>query len=160
MQETWETWVQSLGWDDPLEKENGNPLQYSWWRVSWTEEPGGLPFSRSQRIIHNWMTKHDWWSSWITKWVKEEIERKWRNTLTKKGSTTYKTYACMFSRLVLSDSESPWTVVLDSSGCHALLQGIFLSQGLKPHLLCLLYCRQIPYPLNNLGSPRKTYGRL
>ena len=66
----------------------------------------------------------------------------------------------MFSRLVLSDSASPWTVVLDSSGCHALLQGIFLSQGLKPHLLCLLYCRQIPYPLNNLGSPRKTYGRL
>ena len=25
----WETWVQSLGWEDPLEKENGNPLQYS-----------------------------------------------------------------------------------------------------------------------------------
>ena len=25
---TWETWVQSLGWEDP-EKENGNPLQYS-----------------------------------------------------------------------------------------------------------------------------------
>ena len=24
-----ETWVQSLGWEDPLEKENGNPLQYS-----------------------------------------------------------------------------------------------------------------------------------
>ena len=26
---TWETWVQSLGREDPLEKENGNPLQYS-----------------------------------------------------------------------------------------------------------------------------------
>ena len=64
----------------------------------------------------------------------------------------------MFSRLVLSDSASPWTVVLDSSGCHALLQGIFLSQGLKPHLLCLLYCRQIPYPLNNLEAPVKLMG--
>ena len=25
----WETWVQSLGWEDPLEKEKGYPLQYS-----------------------------------------------------------------------------------------------------------------------------------
>jgi len=29
MQETQETWVQYLGWEDPLEEENGNPLQYS-----------------------------------------------------------------------------------------------------------------------------------
>ena len=29
MQETQETQVQSLGWEDPLEEENGNPLQYS-----------------------------------------------------------------------------------------------------------------------------------
>ena len=91
-----ETWVQSRGWEDPLEKENGNPLQYSWWRVSWTEQPGGLPSTGSQRIIHNWVTKHDWWPSWITKWVKEEIERKWRNILTKKGSTTFKIYASLF----------------------------------------------------------------
>ena len=28
IQETMETWVRSLGWDDPLEEENGNPLQY------------------------------------------------------------------------------------------------------------------------------------
>ena len=27
-----ETWVQSLGWEDPLEKEMANPLQYSWLR--------------------------------------------------------------------------------------------------------------------------------
>ena len=26
----WETLVRSLGWEDPLEKRNGNPLQYSW----------------------------------------------------------------------------------------------------------------------------------
>ena len=34
-------------------------------------------------------------------------------------------------------------------GCHALLQGIFPTQGLK---LCLLYCTQILYPLSHLGS--------
>ena len=30
-------------------------------------------------------------------------------------------------------------------GCHFLLQGLFLTQGLNPHLLCLLHCRQIIY---------------
>ena len=49
----------------------------------------------------------------------------------------------------------PW----DSPGknigvaCHVLLQGIFLSQGLNLHLLCLLRCRWILYPLSHLGSP-------
>ena len=38
-------------------------------------------------------------------------------------------------------------------GCHALLQGIFSTQGLNPRLLCLRHCRQIFYPLNHLGSP-------
>ena len=34
-------------------------------------------------------------------------------------------------------------------GCHSLLQGIFLAQGLNPCLLCLLHCRQILYPLSD-----------
>ena len=38
----WETWVHSLGWEDPLEK--GMPPHSSIlaWRIPWTEEPGGL----------------------------------------------------------------------------------------------------------------------
>ena len=40
------------------------------------------------------------------------------------------------------------------SGCHFLLQGIFLTQGLNPYLLCLMYCRQILYLLS-LGKPQK-----
>ena len=39
-------------------------------------------------------------------------------------------------------------------GCHFLLQGIFPTHGLNPHLLCLLHCRQILYLLSHLGSPR------
>ena len=31
------------------------------------------------------------------------------------------------------------------TGCHFLLQGIFLTQGSNPHLMCLLHCRQIVY---------------
>ena len=38
------------------------------------------------------------------------------------------------------------------AGCHALLQGIFPTQGLNPHLL---HWRQILYPLSHLGSPTK-----
>ena len=37
-----ESWVQSLGWEDPLEKGMATQLQYSSWRTPWTEEPGGL----------------------------------------------------------------------------------------------------------------------
>ena len=48
-----ETRVQSLGWEDPLEKENGNPLQDLAWEIPWTEKPGRLQFMGLQRVRHN-----------------------------------------------------------------------------------------------------------
>ena len=42
-------------------------------------------------------------------------------------------------------------------GCHALLQGIFLTQGSDSRLLCLLHCRGILYPLSHQGSPTTTW---
>ena len=41
-------------------------------------------------------------------------------------------------------------------GCHSLLQEIFPTQGLNLHLLCLLHCRWILYPLSHQGSPSQT----
>ena len=38
----WETWVRSLGWEDPLEKEMANHSSILAWRISWTEELSGL----------------------------------------------------------------------------------------------------------------------
>ena len=38
----WETWVQSLGGEDPLEKEMAIHSSILAWRIPWTEEPGGL----------------------------------------------------------------------------------------------------------------------
>ena len=35
-------WVQSLGWEDPLEKEMATHSSILAWKISWTEEPGGL----------------------------------------------------------------------------------------------------------------------
>ena len=36
-----ETWVQSLGWENPLEKEKAIHSSILAWRIPWTEEPGG-----------------------------------------------------------------------------------------------------------------------
>ena len=37
-----ETWVRSLGWEDPLEKDMATHSSILAWRIPWTEEPGGL----------------------------------------------------------------------------------------------------------------------
>ena len=51
-----ETWVQSLGWEDPLEKEMATHSSILAWRIPWAEEPGGLQSKGSQRVGHNWVT--------------------------------------------------------------------------------------------------------
>ena len=45
-----ETWVQSLGWEDPLEKEMATYSGILAWQIPWTEEPGGLQFLGLQRV--------------------------------------------------------------------------------------------------------------
>ena len=48
-----ETRVQSLGQEDPLEKEMATHSSIHAWRIPWTEEPGGLQSSGSQRLGHD-----------------------------------------------------------------------------------------------------------
>ena len=48
-----ETWVQSLGQEDPLEKEMATHSSTLAWRIPWTEEPGGLQSTGSQRVRHD-----------------------------------------------------------------------------------------------------------
>ena len=48
-----ETWVQFLGWEDPLEKGMTAPSSIFAWRIPWTEEPGGLMSMWLQRVAHN-----------------------------------------------------------------------------------------------------------
>ena len=54
MQEPQETWVWSLGWEDPLEEGMATHSSIFAWRIPWTEEPGGLESIGSQRVRHNW----------------------------------------------------------------------------------------------------------
>ena len=51
----WETRVQSLGWEDPLEKEMAAHSTIHAQRIPWTEEPGRLQSMGSQRVGHNWV---------------------------------------------------------------------------------------------------------
>ena len=37
-----ETWVRSVGWEDPLEKGKATHFSILAWKIPWTEEPGGL----------------------------------------------------------------------------------------------------------------------
>ena len=48
-----ETWVRSLGWEDSLEKEMATHSSILAWKISWTEEPGGLQSMGSQRVGHD-----------------------------------------------------------------------------------------------------------
>ena len=52
----WEVQVQSLGWDDPLEKGMATHSSILSWRIPWTEEPGRLQFIRSPRVGHDLVT--------------------------------------------------------------------------------------------------------
>ena len=49
-----ETWVQSLGQEDPLEKGKTTQSSILAWRIPWTEEPGGLDHIGSQRVRQDW----------------------------------------------------------------------------------------------------------
>ena len=53
-----EIWVQSLDWDDPLEKGMATHSSILAWRIPWTEEPGGLQFLGLQRVRHDLATEH------------------------------------------------------------------------------------------------------
>ena len=62
-----------------------------------------------------------------------------------------------YSHVVCYSSLCPWDFPSKNTGMgfHALLQGIFLTQGLNPSLLHLLHCRQILDNLSHQGSPEQ-----
>ena len=49
----WDTWVQFLGREDPLEKEMATHSSILAWKIPWIENPGGLQSMGSQRVGHN-----------------------------------------------------------------------------------------------------------
>ena len=51
-----ETWVRSLGQEDPLEKEMAIHSSILAWRIPWMEKPSRLQSTRLQRVRHDWAT--------------------------------------------------------------------------------------------------------
>ena len=49
----WETWVRPLVWEDPLEEGMATHSSILAWRIPWTEEPGRLQYTGSQRVGHD-----------------------------------------------------------------------------------------------------------
>ena len=49
-----ETWVRSLGWEDPLEKEMATHSNILAWKIPGTVEPGGLPSMELHRVGHDY----------------------------------------------------------------------------------------------------------
>ena len=54
----WEAWVQSLGWEDPLEEDMATHSNILAWRIPWTREPGRLQSMGSQRVRLDFVNTH------------------------------------------------------------------------------------------------------
>ena len=53
-----ETWVRSLGWEDPLEKEMTTHSRILAWKIPWTEEPSGLQSMGLQELDMIYQLNH------------------------------------------------------------------------------------------------------
>ena len=60
-----DTWIQFLGWEDPLEDSMATHSIILAWRIPWTEEPGRLQSMGLQRIGQDWVTKHTQAATWL-----------------------------------------------------------------------------------------------
>ena len=63
-----ETWVWSLCWEDPLEKEMATHASTLAWKIPWTAEPGKLQSMGLQRVRHDWAT-----SPHLTKYIRYQL---------------------------------------------------------------------------------------
>ena len=96
----WETWVQSLGWEDPLEKEMVTHSSILLWRIPWMEEPGGLQSMGSQRVGDDWATSlslsfSTYRIQWNWQWLPRLEQRRHYNFHLPLGSLTVGKRAAM-----------------------------------------------------------------
>ena len=97
MQEMLETWVRSLGWEDPLEEEMTTYSSILAWRVPWTEGPGGLQFTRLQPGGN---------------WQRARTHR----TPQSSASPSVQSHLPRFLRLVFTAGEVKWFILGQSPG--------------------------------------------
>ena len=101
MQETKETWVQSLGWEDALEKEMATQFSILAWRNPWIEEP--------DRIVHG--VGHD--------------------LVTKQQSSFYRLLFCCFSTTYLTLMVTYQKLIINKFYKYILLQSNLFSKNIR-----------------------------
>ena len=106
---TRETWVRSLGREDPLEKEMATHSSILAWRIPCTAEPGRLQSMGSQRLGHDWATspsahtKCSTNASWFIEWIHSRLSswiwkiNRWTKSKNKAFYTSpiYLVFACL-----------------------------------------------------------------
>ena len=153
-----ETQVQSLGLEDPLEKEMATYSSILAWRIPWMEESGRLQSTGSQRVRHDWAT-----SLHFTSARNDSLQVCLSPTPSKQLYLLL--LGCSGGGLATKSCPSLWCHGLQSTrllcpwvfpgknagvGCHSLLWVIFPTEALNPGLLL---CRWILYQLSHQGSP-------
>ena len=136
-----ETWVRSLGREDPLEEQTATHSSILSRQNRWTKEPGGLynPSTGLQRVGHSWATERA--HSYV-----HPNSLQWVQLLDPTGCNL------PHSSVRGSSRQEYCHVGCARVGCRALLQGIFPTQGRNPHLLCLLHWQvgsSLPAPSPN-----------
>ena len=121
-----ETWVQSLGQEDPLEKEMATHPSILAWKIPWMEEPGGLQSMGSQRVGHDWATSLHFTSllTWVVNCIPVYIfpyRDNWRIVEVPQ----------FFIWSEIPYMSSAWTV---GNGCVAFFWGIFLHYNSTFHV--------------------------
>ena len=132
------------------------------WRIPWTEEPGGLqPMAEHHQVVN--VCGAEAGTSVVNQSIFAGTQRRKLSFILHKALTSLCNLQVLVAHLCPTlcdpmDYSPPGSSVHgDSSGkntgvgCHALFQGIFLTQGLNPGLP---YCRQILYHLSHQGSSR------
>ena len=157
---TWETWVRSLGPEDPLEKEMATHPCFHAWKIPWTKEPGGLQSMGSQIVGHSWATSLHFTSILVAQWLKKNPPAKqekrvwslgWEDSLEKKMSTHSSILAW----------EIPWTEEPGRATVHGVAkemdnwvtiqqqQSLYMRLRLKMHYMSFPY-KGKKYPLLSL----------
>ena len=142
-----ETWIWSLGREDPLEKEMATRSSTLAWRIPRTGEAGGLQSRGSQRVRLELVTKQQqscrcccccWVASVVSDSGRPHRRQPARLLCPRDSAESLQSCPTLCDPIDRSPPGSSVHGILQArtgEGCHFLLQGIFLTQGSHPHLL-------------------------
>ena len=136
------TWVSSLGQEDPLEDSMATNSSILAWRIPWTEEPGKLQSMGSQRVGHDWATyDYDYDISFIKRnklrcktmkfWKKYQICKKKKEKKKERLRILRNNFLRAQCLRILSKKTSCAYIILQSP-CLCVFHSV-VSDSLRPH---------------------------